>query len=144
MSTTTTEYPNREVAREARLAEAKARRSTPEFVEAGAALVAAREAEAAEAAARHLAEAAAREDAYWTGEMLRLPSRRIAGLADDLDDLVAEHDEGAASDVVDGFILSTVLVGSPSRAKIATALELWRTSLGLSVAEGLDRIRRIG
>lgn len=137
--------------KEALAAERAARRSSPEFAEAGAALLAKKAKDEAE---RRAAEERARridEEERWEYRTWQVPAGKLDDATDDFLERLDESssDSGAdkdsiALDVMDSYLLAEVLVGKPTSAKVALALELLRTQFAFSVREGLDHLGRIG
>jgi len=133
-----------ELRREARLAEAKARRETPEFAEGGRQLVAEREAEkvAAKAAADR------REEDYWEQETFRVSAASLDRHTKAYEAMLteAESDSGVdrdsiASDIMRSYL--TIEITARTRSAVALALELLRTQFAFSVREGLDYLRSL-
>lgn len=137
---------NYEARREARIAETLARRSSAEFEKAGAALLAAKKAEA-----ERLAEAArwATEAEYETAAYnvsfvsLDRHARRFERMLKEAADDSGHEPDSIAMDILDGYLLGEVLAGRPTTAKVALALELLRVEFAMTVSEGLAHVRRI-
>lgn len=141
-----------EAAREQRLADAKARRATPEFAAAGEQLVEQRARDAAAAAERERVErdrrAAANmqsaiDAALWSPSHDRHRAAFAAMLADvSLDQGVSESelDDGRSLEVMDAYALTL----RPSKRNAAHVLALYVGTFGLSASEAWARLRRIG
>lgn len=133
--------------RERRLAETLARRQTQDFQAGGDALLARRQAEDDTRRARDAAAKRARFLASLETETLKVSAlvleRHDAGfqrmLREAADDSGYEEDV-IASDILDSYI--GVHVKTYTRRGAATALELYRIELGLTIAEALTRLER--
>lgn len=136
-------------ARERRNEEARAKRGTEEWREAGAQLVKEREEARAREEARRSDPFAGTEDewelATWdiSPRMLDRTTRRFDATLKEASEDSGQEPDVIAMDMLDAFLFCDVFAKGLTKRTIAMALELLRTQFAMPVGEALDHLRRI-